>query len=317
MAHDDLTPEHDRDDASPAASQDTSASVSGSVSNETEMTPRERAMEIFEAREFDGETLRMGQVLRRVREALGLEIADVSRATLMRKDYLMWIERMEVGELPRGGYLTAILNTYAKYLQLPEKDVIRIYSQECGAVEEVHSDAPVPKIGQIAPEKAKWPLAVAAAAVLVALGAGALGVSQLVRPNVELSAEPGVVSVNGARDSLFAESTKSDRPVPRNLPLELVAVKQGWMEVRGADGTIFRSRVMAAGESYFPRLQAGWTVSARNGGAFEWRVGDVTIGPLGPEGAQVFSASIDDQIGRATDAAAPAMAANGGNKATR
>ena len=149
MAHDDLTPEHDRDDASPAASQDTSASVSESESNETEMTPRERAMEIFQAREFDGETLRMGQVLRRVREALGLEIADVSRATLMRKDYLMWIERMEVGELPRGGYLTAILNTYAKYLQLPEKDVIRIYSQECGAVEEVHSDAPVPKIGQI------------------------------------------------------------------------------------------------------------------------------------------------------------------------
>ena len=28
-------------------------------------------------------------------------------------------------------------------------------------------------------------------------------------------------------------------------------------------------------------------------------------------------AQIDDQIGRATDAAAPAMAANGGNKATR
>jgi cytoskeleton protein RodZ len=317
MAQDDLTPEQDRDDASPMASQDTAMPVSEPVSSDAETTPRDRAMEIFRAREFDGEPLRMGQVLRRVREALGLEIADVSRATLMRKDYLMWIERMEVGELPRGGYLTAILNTYAKYLQLPEKEVIRIYSQECGAVEEVYNDAPVPKIGGIAPEKAKWPLAVAAAAVLVAMGAGALGVSQLVRPNVELAPEPGVVAVNGARDSLFADAATSDRPVPKNLPLELSAIRQGWLEVRGADGTIFRSRVMAAGESYFPRLQAGWTVSARDGGAFEWRVGDVTIGPLGPDATPVFSISIDEQIGRAADAATPAMAANGGNKATR
>ena len=317
MTHDDLTPEQDRDNAGLMASQDASAHTSETVSADPDMTPRERAMEIFRTREFEGEPLRMGQVLRRVREALGLEIADISRATLMRKDYLMWIERMEVGELPRGGYLTAILNTYAKHLQLPEKDVIRIYSQECGAVEEVHNDAPVPKIGRIAPEKSKWPLALAAAAVLVALGAGALGVSQLVRPNVELSPEPGVVAVNGARDSLFADTATSDRPVPKNLPLELAAVRQGWLEVRGADGTIFRSRVMAAGESYFPRLQAGWTVSARDGGAFEWRVGDVTVGPLGPDGAPVFSVSIDDQIGRAADAATPAMAANGGNKATR
>ncbi|MDX1294178.1 MAG: helix-turn-helix domain-containing protein [Hyphomonas sp.] len=319
MAHDELTPEQERDDASQTVSQDASVGESQpeSVSADADMTPRERAMEIFRTREFDGESLRMGQVLRRVRESLGLEIADVSRATLMRKDYLMWIERMEVGELPGGGYLTAILNTYAKYLKLPEKDVIRIYSQECGAVEEVHNDAPVPKIGEIAPERSRWPLAAAAAVVLIALGAGALGVSQLVRPNVELSPEPGVVAVNGGRDSLFAKTTRADRPVPKNLPLELVAVKQGWLEVRGADGTIFRSRVMAAGESYFPRLEAGWTVSARDGSAFEWRVGDVTIGPLGPEGTPVYSVSIDDQIDRAVDAAAPAMAANGGNKATR
>jgi hypothetical protein len=312
MAHDDLTPEQDRDDI-----QDMSAPDAGAQSPDAELTPRERAMEIFRTRAYEGESLRMGQVLRRVRETLGLEIADVSRDTLMRKDYLMWIERMEVGELPRGGYLSAILNTYAKYLKLPEKDVIRVYSQECGAVEEVHSDAPVPKIGDIAPERSRWPLALAAATVLIALGAGAVGVSQMVRPSVELAPQTGVVAVNGARDSLFAEAEVASRPVPKNLPLELVAVKQGWLEVRGADGTIFRSRVMAAGESYFPRLQAGWTVSARDGGAFEWRVGDITVGPLGPEGAPVFSASIDDQIGRAADAATPAMAANGGNKATR
>ncbi|MDP1554475.1 MAG: DUF4115 domain-containing protein, partial [Hyphomonas sp.] len=96
--------------------------------------------------------------------------------------------------------------------------------------------------------------------------------------------------------------------VPADLPLEIVAVRQAWLEVRGADGTIFLSRTMAAGETYFPRLNAGWTVSARNGGAFEWRVGDLSVGPLGPEGAQVFSINVDDQLARAAEISAPVVA---------
>lgn len=273
------------------------------------------AKQIFETRSYEGETLRMGQVLRRVREAKGLSLEDITAATRLRKDYLMWLERMEVGELPKGGYLTAILNTYAKFLGLPEKDVISIYTKECGAVDEVKQSAPVPKMGQIAREKSRWPIALASATALVALAAGAIGISQMVRPAPEVIEATGVVPVNGARDSLFAE--EDTRPVPDTLPLELVAVRQGWLEVRGADGTIFRSRTMAEGETYFPRLNAGWTVSARDGGAFEWRVGDIVVGPLGPEGAEVFSVSVDEQLARAAEISAPAMAANGGSKATR
>ncbi len=136
------------------------------------------------------------------------------------------------------------------------------------------------------------------------------------RPAPEVAESTPIVAVNGARDSLFSD-TDSQRPVPDTLPLELVAVRQGWLEVRGADGTIFRSRVMAEGETYFPRLNAGWTVSARDGGAFEWRVGDIVVSPLGPDGAEVFSVSVDEQLTRAAEVSAPAMAATGGSKATR
>lgn len=274
------------------------------------------AKEIFESRSYEGETLRMGQVLRRVREAKGFQLDDVTAATRLRRDFLMWIERMEVGELPKGGYLTAILGTYAKFLGLPEKDVIAVYTKECGAVDEVKAAAPVPKMGKIGPEKSRWPLMMASAVALVALAAGAVGVSQFMRPAPDVQEATAVVAINGARDSLFAEKD-ADRPVPDTLPLELVAVQQGWLEVRGADGTIFRSRTMAEGETYFPRLNAGWTVSARDGGAFEWRVGDIVVGPLGPAGAEVFSVSVDEQLARAAELAAPALAANGGGKATR
>ena len=78
---------------------------------ETTTSQRERAMEIFRSREFEGESLRMGQVLRRVREELGMNIADISRKSLLRKDFLMWIERMEIGQIPKG-YLTPYLRAY-------------------------------------------------------------------------------------------------------------------------------------------------------------------------------------------------------------
>ena len=112
------------------------------------------------------------------------------------------------------------------------------------------------------------------------------------------------VAVSGARDSLF-EDVRAETRAPVELPLEILAVRQGWLEVRGADGTIFLSRTLAEGETYFPRLNAGWTVSARNGGDFQWRVGDVVIGPVGPDGAQVFSLAVDEQIPIATELLAP------------
>lgn len=304
MAHEDVS---SQDKASPAP-----------AAGEKGLTDVQRFMlakQIFETRSFEGESLRMGQVLRRVRETKGVELDDVTAATRLRKDYLMWIERMEVGELPPGGYLTAILGTYAKFLGLPEKDVIAVYTKECGAVEEVKESAPVPKMGKIGPERSRWPLMLASACALMALAAGAIGVSQFMRPTPDITQTRAIVPVNGARDSLFAE--EESRLVPDTLELELVAVRQGWLEVRGADGTIFRSRIMAEGETYFPRLNAGWTVSARDGGAFQWRVGDIVVGPLGPDGAEVFSVSVDEQLARAAEISAPAMAANGGSKATR
>jgi cytoskeleton protein RodZ len=324
MGHDDTLNEHgfDSEDGVNSTANETDRSlddfgVSPVISEVVEAsTERARAMEIFKSRKFEGESLRMGQLLRRVRETLGLNIADISRKSLLRQDFLMWIERMEIGQIPKG-YLTPYLRAYCVELGLPDGEVIAQYTQECGAVSEVRNSAPVPKIGEITQPKPKWPLMAAAAAVLVVVAGGAIGVAQLVKPAEELAPAPAIVAVNGARHSLFEEKSAANRPLQTNLPLELVAARQGWLEVRGADGTIFRSRVMAAGESYFPRLDAGWTVSAKDGGAFEWRVGDFALGTLGPEGAAVFSVSVDQKLAEAAELAAPTVASNGASKPSR
>lgn len=304
MAHnmdtDDVTPEVE-------AAEDAKVSEVETAPEQPKPMPEQLANTIFETRQFEGQDLRMGQTLRRVREALGFELQDIVAATLIRKDTLMSIERMETSVIP-SGFLVPYLKTYAKHLGLSERDVVTAYTQECGAVEQVDASAPVPKLGELRPERAKWPLALAAAAVLALLGGAIIGAYTLLKPTEELTSVPAIVAVNGARDSLFSDAATSTRPLPKHLPLELVAVSQGWLEVRGSDGTIFRSRIMASGDAYQPRLGAGWTVNARNGGDFVWRVGDMVIGQLGPDGAPVHSASVDDQLVVAAEIAAPQVA---------
>lgn len=277
---------------------------------------RQRADEIFMSGKFDGEELRMGQVLRRVREALGLELAAIARESRIKDNFLMAIERMELQTIAKG-YLVPYLIAYSKHLGLPEKQVVERYTRECGAVEEVKTSAPVQKIGDIRKKTDnRLRLILAGVGALVVFVAGGVTAALLMNRGPEEIVSPTVVAVSGARDSLFAETAPA-AAANTDVPLEIVAVRQAWLEIRASDGTIFLSRTMAAGEGYFPRLKAGWTVSARNGGAFEWRVGDVVVGPLGPEGAQVFSLSVDDQLARAAEMAAPTVAAAPNGNTTR
>lgn len=289
--------------------------ISPRAARELEMREgRTKADEIFRTSEYEGEALRMGQVLRRVREVLGYQLSDIARETRIRENFLMSIERMEVQTMAPG-YLKVYLLAYARFLGLPEQEVVQRFTRECGGLEEVKTAAPVPKMGRIERERTNWPAIAFGGAVLAAVIAAAATFLVMDRNAPEEVVAESPVAISGARDSLFSD-IRAERPVPVDLPLEIVAVRQGWLEVRGADGTIFLSRTLAEGETYFPRLNAGWTVSARNGESFEWRAGDITVGPLGPDGAQVFSVSVDDQLAVAAQMAAPEVAEAGKSDVT-
>lgn len=260
--------------------------------------------------------IRMGQKLRRTRESLGLDLDEIATETKLRAPYLMAIERMEVHTVP-SGYLNPYLRTYANRLGLPADEVIAAYREECGGLDGVKEAATIVKLDDMETGKSYLPVYFAAgAAACLAVVAGFVFFSGPTETGpVIASSVP--VPVNGARESLFAGQSGATSPAVNNLPLNLTAVRQGWIEVRGADGTIFRSRVMAVGETYFPRLGADWTVSARDGGAFEWRVGDIVVGTLGPDAAPVYAVNVDRAAAEAIEKTSPAMAANGGGTPSR
>ena len=80
-----------------------------------------------------------------------------------------------------------------------------------------------------------------------------------------------------------------DAPAPQDAhvqePLRIVALRRALLEIRSPSGTMMVRRFYEAGETYLPRTGVGWTVSAEDGSAFEWRAGDKSLGLLAPSGA--------------------------------
>lgn len=247
---------------------------------------------------------RIGDTLRAAREAKGLSLKEISQTLLINEQFLDAIERMYAGGVPRG-YLNGILRSYAGHLGLQPDHVIKTFNEQCGAVSEA------PKMQEIveANERSRVTMRAAVGGFAAAVGiivVGGIGYAVYhdisTRDPVEIA-----TPVNGARASLFVEA-ETEELAPQ-LPLTLTATRTGWLEVRGADGTIFRSRNMAAGEVYHPRIGAGWTISAEDGGAFTWHLGDVEVGPLGPDATPVYAISVDAIAQSAAENAAPALAA--------
>src|SRR5690606_30443528 len=74
--------------------------------------------------------------------------------------------------------------------------------------------------------------------------------------------------------------------------LRIVAVKPARIEIRSAAGDKMVNREFLPGEPFLVRVGAGWTVSTEDGSAFEWRLGEQSLGLLAPEGP-VYSQSVD------------------------
>ena len=248
-------------------------------------------------------------MLRTVRMERGISLETVSKDLLIPEKYLQSIEDMYISGVPKG-YLNGILRNYAGYLALSPDDIVSTFSEQCGVVSQA------PTMDEVVASNVRTRstvrgaiagFAIAVGLTLVAgLGFAVLGQSEDVSPVSNSTVQTVQAPANGAHDSLFL-ALEQDAALPQ-LPLTLTATRAAWLEVRGADGTIFRSRNMAAGETYHPRIGAGWSVSAQDGGAFLWEVGQIEIGFLGEEETPVYAVNIDGVAAHAQTIAAPALA---------
>jgi len=266
----------------------------------------------------------IGMSLQAMREYKKLSLEEISAETQISKEKLDNIEKMKFDK--PSVFLRGMVKTYAALLGLPAetyaKEYIEAIESKTNAlpkktiIEEASIAAPV-SFNRYADRKKPKTVQVS----MPMLGAGlaaAFGVAVVIwgltgttppEPTVAKSVLAITSPQNGADQSLLAEVGAAEAASAENINLTIIALRASWIEVRGADGTIFRSRKMAAGESYHPRLGAGWTVTTRDGSAFEWRVDEVSIGKLSEEPAEVFAVSVDQAARQAAEILAPPMVA--------
>jgi cytoskeleton protein RodZ len=226
---------------------------------------------------------RAGRKLSEARRQRGWTIEEVADRIRIRKEFLEALEEMNVKLLPGKAYALAFLKSYARELGMDEKAILDQFQDESALTREdankqIRNPSSKPR------RERPW-VAAAGLLVIAALFVGWRAYQTTNAPSEEVVASASTGS-SGAPVSDAA-------PVVARRVVEIRAIQAGWLEARGPDGTVFLSRTLQPGDVYRPDASPGWTLHARDGGAFELFVDGASAGPLGSAGMPVLGRSID------------------------
>lgn len=225
---------------------------------------------------------RIGDEIRAARENTGFTLEQVSRETRVHLSHLRAIEEMTPGLLGAPVYAKGYIKSYARFLGMDEQMTLDRYLSECAAI---LKDPEKVEIVQPASSKTrKLPVAAPVLGILVValVGAGAM-----------LMLNNGDKSTSALTDASSTTPGAGAAAEPAAPQLRIVALKRSMLEVRSAKGDKYVHRNYNPGEFFVVRVGAGFTVSAEDGAAFEWRLGDQSLGLLQPEGGPVYSQNVD------------------------
>lgn len=226
---------------------------------------------------------RAGRKLTEARQQLGLSIEEIADRIRVRREFLEALEQMNIKLLPGKAYALAFLRSYARELGIDERAIVDQFQDECALTRE---DAQAQIRNPASRPRRERPWMIAAA--LVVLAAAFVGWRAFSQNNADQVVEtPAAVGQSAPSSAALPEPTSATRIV------EIRAVTEGWLEARGPDGTVFLSRTLLPGDVYRPDPSPGWTLHARDGGAFELFVNGQAAGTLGTPGMPVLGRSID------------------------
>lgn len=226
---------------------------------------------------------RAGRKLAEARKQLGLSLDEVAERIRVRREFLEALEDMNIKMLPGKAYALAFLRSYARELGIDERAIVDQFQDESALTRE---DAQPQLRNPVSKPRKERPWLFAAALVLLAAGfVGWRALGQ--REPVQTAEVPAITASERATPG--ARTAAAEHRV-----VEIRALSEAWLEARGPDGTVFLSRTLRPGDVYRPDASPGWTLHARDGGAFELYVNGMAAGLLGTAGMPVLGRSIDE-----------------------
>ncbi|MBL8544019.1 MAG: DUF4115 domain-containing protein [Hyphomonadaceae bacterium] len=230
------------------------------------------------------ESWRAGRKLSEARRQLGLSIDEVAERIRIRREFLEALEEMNPKLLPGKAYTLAFLRSYARELGLQPEEIVKQFQSEVALTREEAQKQIRNPASRPHPER-PW----LAAAALVVLAASFVGWRALNQQHESgQAADVGSTAAAPAIPAAAAADESEQRVV------EIRALSEAWLETRGPDGTVFLSRTLQPGDVYRPDPSPGWTLHARDGGAFELYVNGQPAGLLGAAGMPVLGRQIDE-----------------------
>ncbi|MBX3509751.1 MAG: DUF4115 domain-containing protein [Hyphomonadaceae bacterium] len=226
---------------------------------------------------------RAGKKLSEARRQLGLTLDQVAERIRVRREFLEALEEMNVKLLPGKAYTLAFLRSYARELGVEERAIVEQFQHE-SALSREDAQKPIRNPSSKPHRERPWLAAVALGVLAIAF----VGWRALQAPE---GSEAGMESA--VTESAQSSAVGGEIAAPRHV-VEIKALADAWLEARGPDGTVFFSRTLRAGDVYRPDASPGWTLHARDGGAFELFVNGAAAGPLGAPGMPVLGRSIDE-----------------------
>jgi transcriptional regulator with XRE-family HTH domain len=218
-----------------------------------------------------------GRKLSEARAQRGWSLDEAFARTKIRPVYLEAIEAMDAKILPGRAYTIAYLRNYCRALGVPEDELIAQYQAESALSRE---DArPQIRGPESRPSRERpW-----LAAAILGLVAGGFVMWRALGPEA--------ASLTPAEERFTLDPSLAAQPSPEALALrtlEIRALAEAKLEVRGADGTVFFYGTLRPGQAYRPDPAPDWTIHARDGGAFSLAIQGQDVGLLGEAGKPVL-----------------------------
>ena len=220
-----------------------------------------------------------GRKLAEARTRLGASLEQMADRIKVRSIYLEAIEAMDAKSLPGRAYTIAYLRSYAKALALDGEAIVAQYQKECALSREdvrPQSRGPESRPDRERPWMAAAILGLVAGGFVMWRALSPGGAESLAREDRLALPEVGVAVAAPTAEALVLRT------------LEIRALTEAKLEVRGADGTVFFYGTLRAGQSYRPDPAPDWTIHARDGGAFSLALQGQDVGLLGEAGKPVL-----------------------------
>ncbi len=223
----------------------------------------------------------VGQELKKEREIKGISLKEIADYTKINLRFLQDLENDNFEFMP-GKFLTrSIIRSYANYLELDEKEILKLYLQTAQEQGQAPEELVVDEARTEPKEKHKRNFSFALVAIL-------LIVMLIVFFWVILKKEPPEAPSIQTEET-FVQEENVPPPVleplveERSLDLALTFQQETWIQIY-ADGEIKLDTLMQPGESFLVKAYESIRINTGNAGGFSYTINGESGKPLGRRG---------------------------------